>query len=160
MLIICMLVTANNQHAMEWDPHSYVGYSSSHAGYSYVGYSHIGFSYVGYFPHVGHMAQKYNITNLRSPACWLLLHKAVITKMRAIKLQGTGRLSRMLVISCWLLHLAGLVRRMYVGIVLGSGLGLGLAWPLTNLSYRTFHFFCPMPAMPGAKYTGQNRGMP
>ena len=44
-------------------------------------------------------------TNLQSPACWLLLHKSVITNMRAIKLQGAGWLSRTLVISCWLLHL-------------------------------------------------------
>ena len=54
MLVTRMLVTANNQlasnqHAMEWDPHTHVGYSSSHVGYSHVGYSH-----VGYLPHVGY----------------------------------------------------------------------------------------------------------
>ena len=99
MLVIRMLVTennqlANNQHAMEWDPHSHVGYSSSHVGYS---------------PHVGYIRQKYDITNLRSPTSWLLLHKSVIANMRATELQGAGWLSRMLVISCWLLHLARLV---------------------------------------------------
>ena len=104
MLVTRMLVTANNQlasnqHAMEWDPHTHVGYSSSHVGYSHV----------GYLPHVGYMDQKYEITNVRSPAGWLLLHNSVITNMRATKLQGAGWLSRMLVISCWLLHLARLV---------------------------------------------------
>ena len=114
MLVTRMLVTANNQlasnqHAMEWDPHTHVGYSSSHVGYSHVGYSHVGYSHVGYLPHVGYMRQKYEITNVRSPAGWLLLHNSVITNMRATKLQGAGWLSRMLVISCWLLHLARLV---------------------------------------------------
>ena len=121
MLVIRMLVTANNQlannqHAMEWDPHSHVGYSSSHVGYSYVGYSYVGYLHVGYLPHVGYMDQKYDITNLRSPACWLLLHKSVITYMHAIKLQGACWLSRMLVISCWSLHLARLVCKVSVSI--------------------------------------------
>ena len=114
MLVTRMLVTANNQlasnqHAMEWDPHMHVGYSSSHVGYSHVGYSHVGYSHVGYLPHVGYTGQRYEITNVRSPAGWLLLHNSVITNMRATKLQGAGWLSRMLVISCWLLHLARLV---------------------------------------------------
>ena len=114
MLVTRMLVTANNQlasnqHAMEWDPHTHVGYSSSHVGYSHVGYSHVGYSHVGYLPHVGYMDQKYEITNVRSPAGWLLLHNSVITNMRATKLQGAGWLSRMLAISCWFLHLARLV---------------------------------------------------
>ena len=54
----------NNQHAMEWDPHSHVGYSSSHVGYAYVGYSYVVYSHNGYSPHVGCMGQRYDITNL------------------------------------------------------------------------------------------------
>ena len=126
MLVTRKLVTANNQlasnqHAMEWDPHTHVGYSSSHVGYSHVGYSHVGYSHVGYLPHVGYMDQKYEITNVRSPAGWLLLHNSVITNMRATKLQGAGWLSRMLVISCWLLHLARLVCLARVISSLGHG---------------------------------------
>ena len=43
-------------HAMEWDPQSHVGYSSSHVAYSCVGYSYFGYSHVGYFLHVGYIA--------------------------------------------------------------------------------------------------------
>ena len=108
MLVIRMLVIcnqhandqlANNQHAMEWDPYSHIGYSSSHVGYSYVGYSYVGFSHVGYLPPAGYIRQEYDITSLGIPACWLLLHKSMITNMRTIKLQGAGWLSRMLVIA-------------------------------------------------------------
>ena len=68
MLVSRMLVTANDQlandqHAMEWDPHWHVGYSSSHVGYLLVGYSH-----VSYLLHVGYIVARYDITNLRSPA--------------------------------------------------------------------------------------------
>ena len=141
MLVTRMLVTANNQlasnqHAMEWDPHTHVGYSSSHVGYSHVGYSHVGYSHVGYLPHVGYMPQRYEITNVRSPAGWLLLHNSVITNMRATKLQGAGWLSRMLVISCWLLHLARLVCHRYTPVHSGMHVGVAMGYRIQGAGCR------------------------
>ena len=62
--------------------------------------------------------------------------------MRATKLQGAGWLSRMLVISCWLLHLARLVCRVNPATLgrlawaeaamMGSAMGVALNSDLLN----------------------------